>query len=53
MGIEDEYRQSTRGLGPLFLGAIVLILLVVFMLTCGGSMGEAGAMPSAPVPLLP
>jgi hypothetical protein len=30
MGIEEEYRRATRGLGPVFLAT--LVLLVVLML---------------------
>lgn len=29
MGIEDEYKRATRGLGPLFLGALAVLIVLV------------------------
>lgn len=43
MGVEDEYKRSTRWLGPLFALALVLVFLAV-MCTRGGDTSPTGAM---------
>lgn len=41
MGVEDEYKRSTRWLGPLF---VLALLVLVALVWCGGMPGlEAAA----------
>ncbi len=52
MGIEDEYRSSTRHLGPLFLLALAALVAFLFHLSCSRGADEAVDSAQAPHTLL-